>query len=168
MADPTVIVVTNATLLLADDEAGLATGTGYECQVTSAAINATPNLQSVPATFCAPASQIPAATGYELAITWLQDWTAPGGGLSKWAFDNDTLAKWFSLSLGPEEPPLATGQVRVVAGSYGGDAGVPLTATQTWPMVNKPTITAPATTPLTAETETAAADEQPSDTAVAV
>lgn len=145
MADPTVIVVTNGVLLLADDAAGIATGEAFECQVSSAAINATPNLQQVPATFCAPASQVPAATGYELAITWLQDWTAVGGGLSMYAFTNDTLTKFFSLSLNDQTEPLATGSVRVVAGAYGGDAGVPLTAQTVWPLVNKPTITAPIT-----------------------
>lgn len=150
MADPTVIVVTNGKLLLADDEAGLATGVGYECQVSSAAINATPNLQQVPATFCAPASQAPAATGYELALTWLQDWTAPGGGLSGYAFLNDTLTKWFSLTLNDQTEPIATGSVRVVAGSYGGDAGVPLSSSTVWPLVNKPDITVPAAAPLAA------------------
>jgi len=166
MADPTVIVVTNGTLLLADDEAGLATGEAFCQQVSSAAINATPNLQQVPATFCSPASQAPAATGFELAVTWLQDWTAPGGGLSMYAYANDTLSKWFSLTLDGATEPIATGQVRIVAGSYGGDAGTPLTATQTWPCVAKPDITVPAASPLTAQT--AAADEQPSDAAVAV
>src|SRR5262245_1287439 len=99
MADPTVIIITDATLKLGDSETEVGTGgtgVGFECQTTSAAINATPNLQTVPATFCSPASQAPAATGFELAVTWLQDWTAPGGGLSKYAFDNDTLTKWFS------------------------------------------------------------------------
>jgi len=144
MADPHVIVITNGVLKLADDEAGLATGEAYECQTTSAAINATPNLQTVPATFCAPSSQVPAATGFELAITWLQDWSAPGGGLSKYAFDNDTLTKAFSLALDDGTTPLATGSVRIVAGAYGGDAGTPLVSTTTWPLVNKPTITVPA------------------------
>jgi hypothetical protein len=101
-------------------------------------------LQTVPATFCAPESQAPAATGYELAITWLQDWTAPGGGLSKWAFDNDTNEMWFSLSVDDTDTPLAVGQVRVVAGAFGGDAGTPLTATATWPIIGKPDITVPA------------------------
>lgn len=147
MSDPTVIIITDAVLKLADDEAGLATSTdSFECQTTSAAINAAPNLQTVPATFCAAASQAPAATGFELAITWLQDWTASGGGLSMYAYDNDTLTKAFSLSLEGTTAPIATGSVRIVAGSYGGDAGVPLTTTATWPCVSKPTITAPTTT----------------------
>lgn len=146
MSDPVVIVVTNGVLKLADDEAALATGEAFECQVTSAAINATPNLQQVAATFCAPASQVPAATGYELALTWLQDWTAPGGGLSNYAFVNDTLLKAFSLTLTGAVEPIAKGSVRVVAGAYGGDAGTPLTTSTTWPMPSKPTITVPADT----------------------
>jgi len=156
MADPTVIIVTDGTLMLADDEASLATGDAYECQVTSAAINATPNLQEVPATFCAPSSQAPAATGFELALTWLQDWTAPGGGLSYYAYLNDTLTKAFSLTLAGAVEPIATGSVRVVAGSYGGDAGTPLVTSTTWPCVNKPDITVPAALPLAAEPEPAA------------
>lgn len=144
MTAPTVIQITNGTLTLADTEAELETGgENFECQVTSAAINATPNLQTVPATFCEPESQSPSSTGYELAVTWLQDWTAPGGGLSYYAFQNDTLTKWFSLSLDTGET-VAIGQTRIVAGSFGGDAGTPLTSSTTWPLASKPNITVPA------------------------
>jgi len=147
MAEPTVIIITNAMLLLGDTAADVdpttPLGEAFECATTSAAINATPNLQTVPATFCAPASQAPAATGFELAISWLQDWTAPGGGLSMYAYENDTLLKYFALTLDPTQPPLATGTVRIVAGAYGGDAGVPLVTTATWPLPTKPTITVP-------------------------
>jgi hypothetical protein len=144
MSAPTVITITDGLVKFADDEAGLTTGEAFECQVTEASINATPNLQTVPATWCAPESQAPAATGYELAITWLQDWTAPGGGLSMYAFENDTNTKWFSMQLDKDdETTVATGTVRVVAGSYGGAAGTPLTATATWPLAAKPTITVP-------------------------
>lgn len=151
MANPTVILVTNAKLLLGDASAdvippGTATGESFECQVTSAAINANANLQTVPATFCSAESQAPAATGWELALTWLQDWTDPDG-LSFYAFENDTMSKYFSLTLEGSVEPIASGQVRIVAGSYGGDAATPLVATQTWPLVTKPTITKP-TVPL--------------------
>jgi hypothetical protein len=144
MSAPTVIVITNGKLKLADTEAELTSGgEDFECQVTEAAINATPNLQTVPATFCEPESQSPAATGYELAVTWLQDWTAPGGGLSNYAFLNDTQKKWFSLTLEDGVQPIAIGEVRLVAGSFGGAAGTPLTATATWPLASKPTIGTP-------------------------
>lgn len=145
MSAPTVIVITNGTLTLANTIADLATSTNtFECQVSEAAINATPNLQTVPATFCEPESQSPAATGYELAITWLQDWTVAGGGLSNYAFLNDATTKAFELTLDGSLAPIATGEVRIVAGSFGGAAGTPLTATATWPLASKPTILVPA------------------------
>jgi hypothetical protein len=162
MADPTVIIITNALLKLGDtaaDVGAAGTGESFECATTSAAINATPNLQTVPATFCSPASQAPAATGFELAVTWLQDWTAPGGGLSYYAYQNDTLSKYFSLSLDADSEPLATGQVRMVAGAYGGDAGVPLVTTATWPCVNKPDIVVAAPGAAAAQAEPAAEPE---------
>lgn len=152
MPNPTVIVITNAKFLLGDaaadvDPPGTGTGKAFECQISSAAINATPNMQTVPATFCSPESQAPAATGFELALTWLQDWTASSAGvpgsLSAYALANDTLTKYFSLTLVGTAAPIATGQCRVVAGAYGGDAGTPLTATAVWPLVGKPTISEP-------------------------
>jgi hypothetical protein len=148
MANPVVITITDAILRLGATEA---TAVNYECQVTEASINASPNLQDVPATFCAPSSQAPAATSYELAVTWLQDWTADDGGLSNWAFLNDAKEMYFELSMLPAvggppavaPPPLASGQVRIVAGSFGGAAGTPLTANATWPIIGKPTIEVP-------------------------
>lgn len=151
MAAATVIIVGNAKLVLGDALAdvsppGTGTGKAFECQVTSAAINAVPNLQTVPATFCAGETQAPAPTGWELAITWLQDWTAAAGaGLSFYAFDNDTLTKYFSLTLIGSTAPIATGQVRIVAGSYGGDAATPLVASAVWPCLAKPAISKPTT-----------------------
>lgn len=146
MSAPTVIVITNAHLMLGDTAADVVPGTGtggaFECQVTSAAINATPNLQTVPATFCAGESQAPGASGWELALTWLQDWTV-ADGLSFYAFANDTLSKFFSLTLDDSTAPVCTGEVYIVAGSYGGDAATPLVATQTWPLLAKPDITPP-------------------------
>ena len=170
MTAPVVIVITNGTLTLADTEAGLSAGEGFECQVSEAAINATPNLQTVPATFCEPESQSPAATGYELAITWLQDWTAEGGGLSNYAFVNDATTKWFELTLDGGTEPIATGQVRLVAGSFGGAAGTPLTATATWPLASKPTITVPAVVALgaSADDDADVDDEVLEDDAIAV
>jgi hypothetical protein len=145
MPAPTVITVVDGHVAFADTEAGLTTAVEYSCQVTSAALGATPNLRDVPATFCAPASQTPAATGYALDMTWLQDWTAPGGGLSNYAFVNDTALKWFSIKFDKDDTtPLATGQVRVVAGGFGGEAGTPLVTTATWPVQGKPNITVPA------------------------
>jgi hypothetical protein len=147
MANPTVITIVDAQLVLSDTAITGPPFTGgddFSCQVTSAAINSTPNLQDVPATFCAGASQAPAATGYELAVSWLQDWTASTGGLSMYAFDNDTLTKYFALTLDTTSTPIATGELRIVPGAFGGDAGTPLLADAVWPIIGKPAISAPA------------------------
>jgi len=136
----TVIVITNANVQFADDATGIATAPDFQCQVISAAINANPNLQTVPATFCSGETQVPGQTGFELALTWLQDWTATAG-LSEFAWDNDAAEKYFSISLDDAVgSPIATGVCRVVAGAFGGDAGTPLQATATWPIIGKPDI----------------------------
>jgi hypothetical protein len=142
----TVMVVKKALVTLADTEAALATGTGYQCVVTSAAITTSPNLQTVPATGCAPESNTPSASSFNLAIAWLQDWTAPGGGLSGFAWENDTELMRFSLA--PDNPAgevVAKGQVYVVAGPFLGDFGAVLVSTGVvWPCFDKPDITLPA------------------------
>jgi hypothetical protein len=144
MPAPTIMTITTeGSLVLADDEAGLAAGNTFSCQVTSAAITAVPNLQTTPATFCNPETETPAATGWQLVVSWLQDWTAPEGGLSGYAFDNDTAEKWFELKPSSDAEPTAVGIVRLVAGAFLGDAGTPLVASATWPLAAKPTITYP-------------------------
>lgn len=143
----TVIPLNNPIFKVADTEAGLTGGTAFECQLTSATITASPNFQTIPATGCAPAAQSPGQTSWALDLAWLQDWTASGGGLSGYAYDNDTLPKWFSLALDSVGAPtvVATGECFVVAGSYGGvfGDGTPAAATSTWPCLAKPSIVTP-------------------------
>lgn len=141
----TVVVVKQAKLVLSDTEAGLSTGTEYQCVVTSAAITTTANMQTVPATGCQGPAQTPAESSFALVLAWLQDWTAPGGGLSGYAWDHDTDLVWFSLMPEDTGTVAATGQVYITAGPYLGDFGTPLVATGvTWPCFEKPTITLPA------------------------
>ncbi len=142
-----VIVLNNPVFKLADTEAGLATGDSYECQITSAVITAQPVFNTIPSTGCAPASQSPGRTGYQIDLAWLQDWNAPGGGLSGYAFENDGQSKWFSLVPDSTQPEVeATGQVYVVSGGLGGTFGDGSAAatTSTWPCLDKPSITTPA------------------------
>ena len=147
----TLLILTNPTLMLADTEAGLTTGKAFECQITSAAITPQPTTQTIPATGCAPATNSPGKTGYQLDLAWLQDWNAPGGGLSNYAFANDTAPKWFKLVADKSVTPttdqvVATGQAYVVAGALGGTFGDGSAAVSTaaWPMLDKPTIVTPA------------------------
>lgn len=143
----TVIPLNHPIFKVADTEVGLTAGTAFECQLTSAKITAAPNFQTIPATGCAPAAQSPGQTGWALDLAWLQDWTASGGGLSGYAFENDTLPKWFSLALDSVGAPtvVATGECYVVAGDFGGvfGDGTPAAATSTWPCLAKPDIVLP-------------------------
>jgi len=133
----TVIVVTDATVQFGD----VATGVDYACQVTKAELVATPNLQTVPATGCQPETQVPAATGYTLDLEWLQDWGATDS-LSQYLYDNETTEADFSVVLvnGDALVPVASGTVRLVPGSYGGQFGTPLLATASLPVQGKPVI----------------------------
>jgi hypothetical protein len=137
----TVLVIKDATLKLASSQAALTAAVDYQCQVVSAAVNAVPKLQTVPATFCAPESQAPASTGWELAITILQDWGVTNS-ISQFLFDNDATSKWFRLQPNTPDAPGMEGQCWLVAGSFMGDAGTPLTATGTFPCLAKPAMIA--------------------------
>jgi len=142
----TAIIMNHPTFRLATTQAGLTAGTAYECQLTQAIINAIPNFTTIPATACAPATQSPGKTGWELAIDWLQDWTASLGGLSGFAYTNDTLAMWYELVVDTGTPTVkATGQVYLVSGSYGGPIGTgdALAASAVWPCLDKPVIVFP-------------------------
>ena len=143
----TVIPLTNPIFKVADTEAGLTGGQAYECQLTSAVITASANFTTIPPTGCAPAAQSPGQTSWALDLAWLQDWTASGGGLSFYAYENDAQPVWFSLALDSVGAPtvVATGQAYVTAGSFGGTFGdgSPAAATAQWPCLDKPTIIAP-------------------------
>lgn len=152
----TVIPFNNPKLLVADTEAGLAAGDAYECQLTAAQIVGTPSFQVVPQTGCAPPGQVPGRSTWSLNLAWLQDWTADGGGLSKYSLDNATQAKWFSLAIDTVGFPtvVATGQAYVVPGQFGGPiTGAPAAATANWPMLDEPDITVPAPVGLEADAE---------------
>jgi hypothetical protein len=161
----TVLVLNNPKFKLADTSAGLSTGVAYECQLTSAAITPQPAFNTIPATGCAPATQSPGKTGWQLDMAWLQDWTASLGGLSGYAFTNDTAAKWFELTVDTVGAPTvkATGQCYVVSGAYGGafGDGSAAPATATWPLLDKPVIVLPATFSVEGmEADTGVSDEQ--------
>ena len=158
----TAIILNSPVFKLADSDAGLTAGTAYECQLTSATITANPVFTEIPATGCAPATQSPGRTQWQLDLAWLQDWTAAAGGLSGYAYTNDTDPKYFSFSLDGGATVVAKGQVYVVAGGYGGTFGdgSAAAATATWPCLDKPTITLPAMQAQEQETELTA-PEQP-------
>lgn len=147
----TTMIFNNPTLKVATTQAGLSTGVAVECQITSALVQAQPVYVTIPATGCSGASQSPGLTGWQLVLNWLQDWTNPADeSLSQFAFANDGQQVAFELT--PNAADTTTkivGDAYCAAGDFGGtfgdgSAGV---ATATWPLLAKPTVTAPAATP---------------------
>lgn len=137
----TVISIQNATVKFADDVTGIATAPDFKCQVLSAAIQANPKTETVPATFCGAEFERPKQTGWALALSYLQDWGVTPDGLSQYLFDNDTVLKYFEISLGDDAPGMkATGECYIVAGPYGGDAQTPLQGDVSMPCPAKPII----------------------------
>lgn len=138
MPVPTTITIVAGRFAAGTDSAAL---TAWDCQTVGAVLTANANLQTVPATFCSPESQTPAATGYQLDLTILQDWTDPDG-ICWFAFDHDTEEVSWELSLDTGEGTPADafmhGTARVVALGFGGEAGTPLQSTVTWPVIGKP------------------------------
>src|SRR5436305_14171113 len=124
MAAASIINIKDCSVIFADTEAGLTAAspapTDFKCQVNSAEIQAQPKLQTVAATFCNPESQMPSATGWQLVLTFLQDWGATDS-LSQYLFDNDAELKWFMLApidVTLAAVPTATGQCWIVAGQF--------------------------------------------------
>lgn len=117
-------------------------GSDLSCQVTSGALNASPNTttDTTPATFCGPESTTTSVgvTSYTLDATILQD-PIVADGVSAYLFEHDTKEAYFYLGLnGDAVPPAAIGRARIVAGAFGGDARVTLTATLSLPVSQKP------------------------------
>ena len=141
----TVIPLTNPIFKVADTEAGLTAGDAYECQLTSAAITASPNFQTIPPTGCAPAAQSPGARRRGRS-------TSPGcrTGRRPVAACRTTPTKTTPRPSGspspstrsaprPSSPPVRPTSPPVRYGGTFGD-GSPAAATATWPCLDKPTI----------------------------
>jgi hypothetical protein len=129
------------TVTIADYTASAATGEDLSCQVTSAALTASPNTttDTTPATFCGPevTTTSVGVTSYSLDATVLQDPTFDA--VTAYLFEHDTREAYFYLGLnGDGNPPAAIGRARIVAGAFGGDARVTLTATLSLPVTRKP------------------------------
>ena len=121
-----------------------ATGVDFSCQVTSGALNATPNTTDdvTPATFCSAevTTTSVGVTSYVLDATILQD-PIIAAGVSAYLFEQDTKEIYGYLALsGDANPPAAIFRARAVAGAFGGDARVTLTATLSLPVTAKPDI----------------------------
>jgi len=115
----------------------------FTCQITSGALNASPNVsdETVPATWCDPEQTLPlvGATSYELALSYLQDPDVVDG-LSQFLFEHDTELAYFFMGLDGDDPPKAVGLVRLVSGAIGGEGRTTLLADVTLPVEGKPEV----------------------------
>jgi len=135
LTDPAVLDVCDATMA--------AFPPGFSCQITDAALNASPNVtdETIQATWCEPEQTIPSvgATSYTLDLGYLQD-PQIMTGLSRFLFEHDTELAWFYVGLDGDDPPKAIGRVRIVAGTFGGPARTTLVGTVSLPVDGKPSI----------------------------
>lgn len=114
----------------------------YSCQVTSAALTASPQVtnETVPATGCAPAKTIPTVgeTSFSLDVSYLQDLNV-AQGIAKYLFEHDTKEAYFFLGFsGTTDPPKAIGRVRLVVGNLGGGMRALLSSDVSFPCSMKP------------------------------
>lgn len=138
------------TLVFADDEAGLTTGEDYKCQVQNATVTPAPTYTTVAATGCQGAIQtLDLPVPETLDLTWLQDWSAPGGGLANYCRTNAGEVKYFKYQpVGTLATLSVTGQVELVPVALGGDMAVPAIAGPvSFPIRGTATVTVPAATP---------------------
>jgi hypothetical protein len=158
------MVLNNPILKVATSQAGLSAGQAVECQVTSAIVTAQPKFNTIPATGCAGETQSPGLTGWQLELSWLQDWSAgTPGGLSWFALQNDGKSVWFELTPNSTDATKKlTGNAYCTAGSYGGEfgTGAPATSDATWPLIAAPTVPAPTMEAMSAPVESPAEDEE--------
>jgi hypothetical protein len=146
---------TRPTVKIATTQAGLTAGLAVECQLNSSVLTPVPSTVTIPPTGCAPATNAPGTTGWQLDVAWLQDWTAGDDteSLSRFAFEHDTEPVWVQLipNAADVTNSAMTGQFFMVSGGYGGvfGDGSAAATTATWPAVDKPTV-APAVVALAA------------------
>lgn len=142
----TLMTYTQPVFLVADTQAALDAGDAYECQINVATIDPSITFATVPSTGCSGPSQSPSAAAWALTLTWLQDWSAPGGGLSGWSYTNRLTQKWFRLI--PNKTDVAVqgeGVAWIVPGRMGGTFGDGSTgqADAVWQLIGDPTFDFP-------------------------
>jgi len=159
----TIMTITKATVkfaLGATEPVDWSTEEDFSCQVQTASVDATDNVQDVDATWCQGPTQTVAEPSFTVNLTGLQDWTQ-ANGLSMFLFTNRTLEGWVQLIMpNTDVAPTAVAvcHVRFTPGSFGGAAGTPLTFTAALPCQGTPDFTQNATTVLAeSERESAAA-----------
>lgn len=138
-------------LVFADTAAELESAPDYKCQVQNATVTPNPSFTTVPATGCQGQTQtLDLPVPETLDLTWLQDWSAPGGGLANYCRLNAGQVKFFRyVPDGAIVGLTVEGQVELVPVALGGDMGVPSVAGPvSMAIQGSATVTVPAAAPL--------------------
>jgi len=154
------LIPENITIKFADDAATLTTAPDYKCQVTHASVDPTLAYNTTPATGCSgEVQQLKVPIPWVLNLTWLQDWSAPGGGLANYANVNAGKIKFFEYSPTSDATLKVSGTVEVAPVGFAGDMGVvSLAGPVAWQVQGQPTFATPAALPLAADDELDADD----------
>ena len=139
----------------ADTEAALAASPEYQCQVTHASVDPTLAYNTTPATGCTgEQQQLKVPVPWTLNLTWLQDWTAPGGGLANYANENAGQIKFFEYSPTSDPTLKVAGSVEVAPVGFAGDMGtVSLAGPVAWAVQGQPVFTTPVVAGLEADAD---------------
>lgn len=115
----------------------------WVCQVTNAALVATPNVtESTRAgTFCSPPSPstVVGEDSFAIDLGYFQDPNAKDG-LSRFLFQHRTKEAYVYFGGDGDNPPRMIGRVRLTSGNFGGNAYEDLTATSNLPLMRAPDI----------------------------
>lgn len=115
----------------------------WVCQVTSAALTASPNITTTEraGTFCSPPanSVTVGEDDFTMDIGYFQDPNVDNG-LTAFLFEHRTQEAFVYFGADGDNPPRMIGRVRLSSGSIGGDAYTDLTATASFPLMSAPDI----------------------------
>jgi len=139
------LIPQDITIKFADDLAGIAAAPDYKCQVTHASVDPVLAYNTTPATGCSSeVQQLKVPVAWQLNLTWLQDWTAAGGGLANYANENAGTIKYFEYAPTTDATLKVTGQVEVAPVGFAGDMGVvSLAGPVAWQVQGQPTFATP-------------------------
>ena len=149
------LVPQEISIKFADTEAALAASPEYQCQVTHASVDPTLAYNTTPATGCTgEQQQLKVPIPWTLNLAWLQDWTAPGGGLANYANMNAGQVKFFEYSPTSDLTLKVAGSVEVAPVGFAGDMGVvSIAGPVAWSVQGQPVFTTPVAAVLEADAD---------------
>lgn len=152
------LIPEDITIKFADTLADIGTADEYQCQVTHASVDPTLAYNTTPATGCTgETQQLKVPIPWVLNLAWLQDWSAPGGGLANYANANAGAIKYFEYGPTNDATLKVTGNVEVAPVGFAGDMGVvSIAGPVAWQVQGQPTFTTPVAAPLAAGAKTPA------------